>query len=130
MPIGSPRPNRRGRIETVQAAIARQQISRRSPRPNRRGRIETSLAIAAGDVGQAVPPGLTAGGGLKPWSEATPSHAPRRSPRPNRRGRIETGRPAGLRRMPPVPPGLTAGGGLKRERLTVAVPVVTVFPPA
>jgi len=61
-----------------------------------------------------VPPGLTAGGGLKLSRYAQFQRGPS-SPRPHRRGRIETlaTQPDRDHRM--VPPGLTAGGGLKLE---------------
>ena len=36
-----------------------------SPRPHRRGRIETPLPLAAAITRPLFPPGLTAGGGLK-----------------------------------------------------------------
>ena len=62
---GSSRPNSRERIETCQLLISRLN-PRRSSRPNSRERIETSTADGT-EAKPYVPPGLTAGSGLKPW---------------------------------------------------------------
>jgi len=64
----------------------------RSPRPHRRGRIETCVLLC-GTRSLVVPPGLTAGGGLK-QAKAEMDDV-----------KLE------------VPPGLTAGGGLKHAPL-------------
>ncbi len=61
--IGSPRPHRRGRIET-RTVCGDCGEDRSSPRPHRRGRIETAYEVW-NVYQQSVPPGLTAGGGLK-----------------------------------------------------------------
>src|SRR5208337_4381937 len=86
-----------------------------SPRPHRRGRIETHRLVWCA-VGVAVPPGLTAGGGLKRADFPDAWLALAGSPRPHRWGRIET---FSFRRRSTaalVPPGLTAGGGLKQAQ--------------
>ena len=69
-------------------------------------------AVRPSDRRQAVPPGLTAGSGLKLGIVGVPVAASRSS-RPHRRERIETGQPSIGRADDPVPPGLTAGSGLK-----------------
>ena len=150
----SPRPQRRGRIETRQSGQVRVRIGTGSPRPQRRGRIETlDDRNRRRLVPASVPPGLSAGGGLKqPCYAVAPSRSPR-SPRPQRRGRIETSmliacvQPSGsprpqrrgrietcgsrlvLDQSVHVPPGLSAGGGLK-PRGCVAVLGLQQFPPA
>ena len=132
----SPRPHRRGRIETrARAAHGRssgpfppgltaggglkQRNLRRgcggsalSPRPHRRGRIETVRRDHA-PIARTLSPGLTAGGGLKP-STGTRSAAGRAVPPGlTAGGGLKPASPAAARPPPPFPPGLTAGGGLK-----------------
>ena len=99
---GFPRPHRRGRIETSRRGACPCSSSR-FPRPHRRGRIETSWT-RSGWRRSRVSPGLTAGGGLKPFPFV------------------------GLDALHHVSPGLTAGGGLKQSGRFVVVYSCLVSP--
>ena len=101
----------------------------RSSRPNSRERIETRRSIVVPRHRRQVPPGLTAGSGLKHgegWNDRERSQG---SSRPNSRERIETSTADGTEAKPYVPPGLTAGSGLKPWR-RVNVERAFVFLPA
>jgi len=69
-------------------------------------------SVGCGRTRCSVPPGLTAGSGLK--HHGSRAHAIlSRSSRPDRRERIETTYRRWYGRHGRVPPGLTAGSGLK-----------------
>ena len=86
-----PRPQRRGRIETIEVPSQRRCCVNLSPGLSAGGGLKLAIGGVA-TVSQHLSPGLSAGGGLKRVVDDQVRRGRRAFPRPQRRGRIETRR--------------------------------------